>query len=330
MSGATYDTAALRQILMSNRVRWLWLLICLMLLFACFGAWNPAAILSAYNVSNIIGDASTLLIVAVGVTFVVATAGIDLSLGAVLIFCQIVAAKTMILLGGEGWTATGIGVLASIATGMIWGAINGVLVARLRIPPLIATLGTLGTAGGSALLLTDGINIRSGIPDVLTLTIGTGKLFGVLPYIFLVAIAVVLAAAVLLNTTRFGLHVLGVGSNEQALARAGVNVAAVKIRVYVISGGCAGLGAIIDLARFSTTAVGAYSNLSLEAIAAAVIGGTSLFGGIASIVGAVVGVFIPAVLRNGFVIVGLSSFWQQIAVGVILVAAVYIDQQRRR
>jgi ribose transport system permease protein len=298
-------------------------------LFAFFAAWNPTAVLSTYNVRNIIGDASTLLIVAVGVTFVVATAGIDLSLGAVLIFCQVIAAKTMIAVGGSGWDATLAGTAAALLAGIAWGTLNGVMVARLRIPPLIATLGTLGMAGGTALLITNGINVRTGIPDELTLVIGAGRLFNLLPYTSVVAIVVVAAAVFALNYTRFGLHVLGIGSNEVAVERTGVNVASVKIRVYALSGACAGLGAVVDLARFSTTAVGAYSTLSLEAIAAAVIGGTSLFGGVASIIGAVIGVFIPAVLRNGFVILGVSSFWQQIAVGIILVTAVYIDQRRR-
>ncbi|MDW6023327.1 ABC transporter permease [Mesorhizobium sp. BAC0120] len=318
-----------QKIASSRSFRGWWLIACLVLLFATFAVWNPTAVLSSYNIQNIIGDASTLLIVAVGMTFVVATAGIDLSVGSVLIFSQITAAQAMILAGGDGWTSTAIGVIVSVLCGAFWGLINGIMIARLRIPALIATLGTLGMAGGIALLMTNGINIRSGIPDQLTLTIGAGRLFGVLPIVSLISLAVVVVAAFSLSKTRFGLHVMGVGSNATALARTGIDVPAVQIRVYVISGACAGLGAVIDLARFSTTTIGAYSTLSLEAIAAVVIGGTSLFGGIASIVGAVIGVFIPAVLRNGFVIAGVPSFWQQIAVGAILVLAVYLDQRRR-
>lgn len=313
----------------SRSFRGWWLIACLLVLFAVFAIWNPTAVLSSYNIQNIVGDASTLLIVAVGMTFVIATAGIDLSVGSVLIFSQIAAAQAMILVGGDGWTATAVGTLVSILSGSLWGLVNGVMIARFRIPALIATLGTLGMAGGIALLMTNGINIRTGIPDQLTLTIGTGRVFGFLPIVSVVALLVVIFAAFVLNKTRFGLHVLGVGSNAVALTRTGIDVPAVQIKVYVIAGACAGLGAIVDLARFSTTTIGAYSTLSLEAIAAVVIGGTSLFGGIASIVGAVIGVFIPAVLRNGFVIVGVPSFWQQIAVGAILVVAVYLDQRRR-
>lgn len=313
----------------SRAFRGWWLIACLVLLFAVFAAWNPTAVLSSYNVQNIIGDASTLLIVAVGMTFVIATAGIDLSVGSVLIFSQIAAAQAMIYAGGDGWTATIVGAVVSVVCGALWGLVNGVMISRFKIPALIATLGTLGMAGGIALLMTNGINIRSGIPDQLTLTIGAGRVFGLFPIVSLVSLIVVVIAAFTLSKTRFGLHVMGVGSNATALARTGIDVASVQTKVYVISGACAGLGAVVDLARFSTTTIGAYSTLSLEAIAAVVIGGTSLFGGIASIVGAVIGVFIPAVLRNGFVIVGVPSFWQQIAVGAILVVAVYLDQRRR-
>jgi len=313
----------------SRNFRGWWLIACLVTLFAVFAIWNPTAVLSSYNIQNIIGDASTLLIIAVGMTFVIATAGIDLSVGSILIFSQIAAAQAMIFAGGDGWTAVAVGTVVAVLCGAFWGYLNGVMVARFRIPALIATLGTLGVAGGVALLMTNGINIRTGIPDQLTLTIGAGRAFGVIPIVSIIALAVVLVAGFTFSRTRFGLYVMGVGSNSTALARTGIDVAAVQIRVYVISGACAGLGAIVDLARFSTTTIGAYSTLSLEAIAAVVIGGTSLFGGIASIAGAVVGVFIPAVLRNGFVIIGLPSFWQQIAVGVILVVAVYLDQRRR-
>ncbi len=321
--GRSEDTAS------SRGFRGWWLIACLVLLFVVFAVWNPTAVLSSYNIQNIIGDASTLFIVAVGMTFVIATGGIDLSVGSVLIFSQVAAAQAMILVGGDGWTATLIGTLVGVLCGGGWGLVNGIMVAHFRIPALIATLGTLGMAGGIALLMTNGINIRAGIPDQLTLTIGTGRVFGFLPIVSIVALVVVVIAAFIFSKTRFGLHVLGVGSNATALTRTGVDVTTVQVKVYVISGACAGLGAVIDLARFSTTTIGAYSTLSLEAIAAVVIGGTSLFGGVASIIGAVIGVFIPAVLRNGFVIVGVPSFWQQVAVGAILVVAVYLDQKRR-
>ena len=325
-------TAALATVFRSKskRLNGILLAAVLLILITVFAALNPHAVLTSYNFRNVIGDAATLLIVAVGMTFVVATAGIDLSVGSVLVFAQVAAAKAMTLLGGQGWTAALCGTAIGILAGAAWGYVNGFMVSRLRIPPLIATLGTLGMAGGAALLITNGINIRSGIPDELTLGFGSGAIGGIVPYVAVVAFLVVVAASSVLGETRFGLHVLGIGSNFAAVERTGIDVRRIQRSVYVISGACAGLGAVVDLARFGTTTVGAHATTSLEAIAAVVIGGTSLFGGVASIVGAMIGVFIPAVLRNGFVIIGIPSFWQQIAVGMILVAAVYLDQLRRR
>lgn len=314
----------------SKRLNGLMLAAVLLGLIAIFATLNPRAVMTSYNVRNIVGDAATLLIIAVGMTFVVATAGIDLSVGSVLVFSQVAGAKTMVLLGGHGIGASICGAAVGVLAGAAWGYVNGLMVSRLRIPPLIATLGTLGMAGGAALLITDGINIRSGIPDELTLGLGSGVILGIVPYVAVVAFVVVVVASLVLSETRFGLHVLGVGSNFAAMQRTGIDVRRIQRTVYLISGACAGLGAIVDLARFGTTTVGAHSTTSLEAIAAVVIGGTSLFGGVASIIGAMIGVFIPAVLRNGFVIVGIPSFWQQITVGMILVGAVYLDQLRRR
>jgi ribose transport system permease protein len=313
----------------SKRLNGVWLGGVLFVLIAVFSVLNPHAVLSAYNLRNIVSDASTLLIIAIGMTFVIATGGIDLSVGSILIFAQVVAAKAMLVLGGQGLLVSLVGTLVAIVAGGAWGLVNGAMVAKLRIPPLIATLGTLGVAGGSALLITNGVNIAVGIPDELTLGLGSSSIAGVIPDVAAVALAVVILAWITLSQTRFGMHVLGVGSNSAALQRAGIDVSRVRLLVYTLSGACSGLGAIVDLARFSTTTVGGHTTTSLEAIAAVVIGGTSLFGGVASIVGAVIGVFIPAVLRDGFVIVGIPSFWQQIAVGIILVCAVYVDQMRR-
>ena len=141
---------------------------------------------------------------------------------------------------------------------------------------------------------------------------------------------VALIGAWLLFTTRFGRYTYAIGSNEDAARRAGINVDRHLIKVYAMSGFLAGLAGFLSLARFGTTNIGGETTLNLQAITAVVLGGTSLFGGIGTIVGTVIGVFIPAVLQNGFVIVGVQPFWQSVAVGAFLVAAVYIDQLRRR
>jgi ribose transport system permease protein len=267
-------------------------------------------------------------VVAVGMTFVIITSGIDLSVGSVLVFSGVIAAKVMEAIGGESLGVILLGLFACLLSGLAWGTLNGVLISKGRIPPLIVTLGTLGMALGAAQLITGGVNLRT-VPINLTLSFGIGQLFSI-PYIVLVAAAVALIGAWLLFTTRFGRYTYAVGSNEDAARRAGINVDRHLIKVYAMSGFLAGLAGFLSLARFATTNIGGETNLNLQAITAVVLGGTSLFGGIGTIVGTVIGVFIPSVLQNGFVILGVQPFWQSVAVGAFLVAAVYVDQLRRR
>jgi ribose transport system permease protein len=305
-----------------------WTFLILLGIVVGFAALRFEQFATVFNFRNIAADASGLLILAVGMTFVIITAGIDLSVGSVLVFSGVIAGKVMLALGGEGWGAIGAGLVAGLAAGLAWGVVNGVLVTKARVPPLIVTLGTLGMALGSALLITGGIDVR-GIPLQLTTTVGIGQLAGV-PYVVLIAAAVTAAGAILLSMTRFGRYTYAIGSNAEAARRAGINVDRHLIKVYALSGLLAGLAGMVSLARFATTTIGGHSTDNLAAIAAVVLGGTSLFGGIGTVLGTVVGVFIPAVLQNGFVILGVQPFWQQVAVGAVLIVAVYIDQLKRR
>jgi ribose transport system permease protein len=166
------------------------------------------------------------------------------------------------------------------------------------------------------------------VPFKLIDTVGSGRLFG-FPYLVLIAVVVALIFGIILSQTRFGRYTYAVGSNAEGVRRSGVNVDRHLIKVYALGGTLAGLAGFMSLARFGTTSIGGHSTDNLDAIAAIVIGGTSLFGGVGTILGTVVGVFIPTVLRNGFVIVGVQPFWQQVAVGAVLIAAVYFDQLRR-
>jgi ribose transport system permease protein len=261
-------------------------------------------------------------------TFVIITAGIDLSVGSVLVFSGVIAAKVMLAIGGESWGAIAAGLLAGLVAGTAWGVVNGLLVSKARVPPLIVTLGTLGMALGAALLITGGIDVR-GVPLRLTTTIGIGQLAGV-PYVVIIAAVVTAIGAITLGMTRFGRYTYAIGSNAEAARRAGINVDRHLIKVYGLSGFLAGMAGMVSLARFATTTIGGHSTDNLAAIAAVVLGGTSLFGGIGTVLGTLVGVFIPAVLQNGFVILGVQPFWQQVAVGAILIVAVYIDQLKRR
>ncbi|MEV8026235.1 ABC transporter permease [Microbacterium sp. NPDC080220] len=293
-----------------------------------FSVLEPATFAQWSNFRLIIQNASILAVLAVGMTYVIITAGIDLSIGSVLVFSGVVAAMVMRTMGGDGWGTAIVGILVAIASGLFWGIFNGFLIAKAKIPPLIVTLGTLGITLGLAQILTGGVDVRS-VPSVLTTTIGYGNVFGTIPTISVIALVVILIGGIALRYSRFGLYTLAVGSSEIAARRVGVKVDAQLIKIYALSGGLAGVAGILSLAQFSTTAIAGQSQTNLNVIAAVVIGGTSLFGGIGTIAGTVVGLFIPAVLQNGFVITGVQPFWQQVAVGAVLITAVYVDQVRR-
>jgi ribose transport system permease protein len=297
-------------------------------LIAVFTAINSTDFLDVANIRNIATDASVLLIMATGMTYVIVTAGIDLSVGSVLVFSGVVAAKLMNSVGGNGTGVLVLGVVTAVVAGLAWGAINGFLVAKANIPAFIVTLGTFGIALGAALLITGGVDERD-VPTKLITGIGTGRLFGQIPWLVVVAAVVCLVLGIVLALTRFGRYTYAVGSSAEGVRRAGVSVDAHLIKVYALMGALAGLAGYLNLARFGTTTVSGHATDNLNVIAAVVIGGTSLFGGIGTILGTVFGVFIPAVLQNGFIIVGVQPFWQQVAVGIVLIVAVYLDQLRR-
>jgi ribose transport system permease protein len=307
-----------------------WIFLVLVVIIAVFSAFDFDSFASVFNLRNITIDASSLLIIAVGMTFVIITAGIDLSVGSVLVFSQVVASLLMREMGAEGMDVILAGLVSGLLAGAAWGLFNGLLIAKTRIPALIVTLGTLGMAQGAALLLSGGINVRGAVPAELVTTVGIGRLFGQIPYLVLIAAAVTIVGGVLLHLTQFGRYTYAIGSNAEASRRAGINVPRHLIKVYVLSGLLAGLAGFVLLARFTTTTIEGHGTANLQAIAAVVIGGTSLFGGRGAIFGTVVGVFIPAILRNGFIILGIRPFWQQVAVGAVLILAVYFDQVKRR
>ena len=297
-------------------------------LIVIFSVLEPENFTSVNNARNIATDAAVLLVIATGMTYVIITAGIDLSVGSVLVFSGVIAAKLMNQVGGDNWGVILIGLAAALASGLAWGLVNGFLVAKAKIPAFIVTLGTFGMALGLALVISGGVDERS-VPFKLISTIGIGRLFSQIPYLVIISLAVALVFGVILAQTRFGRYTYAIGSNEEAVRRAGVNVDRHLIKVYALAGTLAGLAGFMSLARFGTTTIGGHATDNLDAIAGVVIGGTSLFGGIGTILGTVFGVFIPAVLENGFVIVGVEAFWQQVAVGAVLIIAVYLDQLRR-
>jgi ribose transport system permease protein len=304
-----------------------WILGVLLVIVAFFSIAAGGKFLSTSNFSLISQNVAVWAVLGVGMTFVIITSGIDLSIGSVLVFSSVVAAKVMESVGGNGWGTAFIGILAALISGLAWGSINGFLVAKAKIPPLIVTLGTLSVALGLAQVITGGIDVRS-VPTSMTDFNTFIKILGI-PSLPFVALVVLIIGGVVLHKTRFGRYTYAVGSNEEAARRVGVRVDRQLIRIYALSGLLAGFAATMSLAQFGTTTIAGQSLTNLNVIAAVVIGGTSIFGGEGSIFGTIVGLFIPAVLQAGFVIIGVQPFWQGVAVGTVLVAAVYVDQSRR-
>jgi ribose transport system permease protein len=305
------------------------ILLVLVLIYLIFTALAPDTFPGWVNMRQVIQNVSILAILGIAMTYIIITSGIDLSVGSVLVFSGVIAAKAMVAIGGDGWGTAVVGIVLSILSGIAWGILNGLLIAKAKVPPLIVTLGSLGAALGLAQVITGGIDIRQ-VPAVLADTIGYGNVpFTTIPIISVIALVFLIIFGVILHKTRFGLYTYAIGSNEESARRVGVKVDRHLIMIYGLSGALAGVAGILSLAQYSTTAIAGQSNTNLNVIAAVVIGGTSLFGGLGTIFGTVVGLFIPAILQNGFVITGVQPFWQQVAVGAVLVAAVYIDQRRR-
>lgn len=320
----------------------------LIVIIIVFAIREGSSFFNARNFNDIIIDSSQLVVLSVGMTFVIITAGIDLSVGSVLILSSVVAAKSMIALSGtpqdiarfEFPTQTigiPLGLAAGVATGLICGIVNGLLITRLKMPSFIVTLGMLGIALGLGQLLSGGTSVPN-VPPAVQTEIGLRELFGfdvaghhvrITPPV-VIAYGIACIAAIMLNRTRFGRYTYAIGSNAAASRRAGINVDVHLIKVYALSGLLAGVAGAMDLMRFGTASVGSHQSDNLAAISATVIGGTSLFGGIGTIGGTVVGAFIPTVLRNGLVISRVQPFWQNVAIGMVLILAVYLDQRRRR
>jgi ribose transport system permease protein len=312
----------------------------LIALLAMFTVWAPSGtFLTGDNLSNIALDASQLLILSSGIALLIIAGGLDLSVGAVVVFSSIVSGKVMLSMAGpieesvsksasELLPAMLAGLATAVVCGCAWGALNAFIIVRLRVPSIIATLATLSVATGLAQVISKGVNVSS-LPIQLQENFGGAKLFGAVPWPVVVALVIVAVLWVVLACTRAGLRTYAIGSNADAAARAGVPVGRHMLGLYTLVGLLAGVVAFIDLSRFGTASLSGHTQDALNAIAAVVIGGVSLFGGRGRMSGVLIGVFIPAVLANGFVVVRVDPFWQNVAVGAVLVLAVYIDQLRR-
>lgn len=302
----------------------------LVALIVVFSVITPSgSFLSTFNGQAILSEAPVLLLLAAAATLVIISGGLDLSLGSVLTFSAVTGLLTMKAVGvDQGWFAIAVGTAVGVTSGAAWGFVNGVLIAYVRLSPFVVTLASFGAALGAARLVANGQAPNTGPPELQS-TVGFATVAGI-PVGFLIAGGVVLVLGVMLAQTRFGENVYIIGSNEEAARRGGIRVRRDQLVLYMMSGSLAGLAGIVDVARFDTASITTgHTTELIAAIAAVIIGGASLTGGVGTMAGTVVGVFIPTVLNNGLVIMAVQRFWQDVAIGVILVAAVAFDKWRR-
>jgi ribose transport system permease protein len=286
-------------------------------------------IFSSYNWQSVAIFAVAPLLLAVGQTFVIISGGIDLSTGFIMGLAAVVAAHLTNIAGlyMPLPLAMLVGILCAVIAAGVPGVVNGLLISRLKIPPFIGTLGMFGVARGAAFLLAGGTTVP--VSNSWFAVLGNGRFYGI-PYIVMVAVIFVLLMHYLLSQTRFGQHNYAIGANVQAASRAGISIRDHILRLYILSAVCAGLGGALYAARFTAGAAQAGEPLLLDSVAAVVIGGASLFGGSGSIVGTVAGALVIAVIQYGLVFLDVEPFWQFIAVGVVIIISVLIDQAQRR
>ena len=277
--------------------------------------------LTVSNLLNVLEQTSINAVIAVGMTFVILSGGIDLSVGSILALAGILLAMAL----QNGWSALPATFLG-LAVGGACGLLNGLLVTRGRLPPFIATLGMMSVARGAALLLTEGRPVSGFEADFRSLA--TGRVL-LVPAAVLVAALVYAVTHVVLRRTVFGRCVYAIGGNEEAARFSGVSVRFYKTMVYVVSGLASAIAAALLTARLNSAQPIAGVMYELDAIAAVVIGGTSLRGGFGGVGGTLVGALIMGVLRNGLNLLGISSFLQQVVIGLVIVGAVLLDAALR-
>ena len=290
-------------------------LLCLVLAFA------TPAFLTGANLLNVGIQASTIAILAFGETFAIVAAGIDLSVGAVAAFSSMVVAYTGASLGMPAWLTVIVGVLA----GAFFGALSGIANAFLKLPSFIATLATMSIARGLTLVISDGRPIStSGLVNFFGSTV-----LGIpVPIVTMIIMGVI--AAVILNFTSIGCSIYAVGGNMEASRLSGIHVHKTQIIVFVLSGIFAAVAGLVIAGRLHSVQPQAASGYEMDAIASTVIGGASLSGGKGKISGTFVGAILLAVIRNGLNILNVSSFWQQVVIGLVIAIAVSIDTLRRK
>jgi len=278
--------------------------------------------LTATNLSSVVRQTVVINIMALGMTIIIISGGIDLSVGSILGLGGLVG--TMAMERGAPILA---GVAIGIFAGLVCGWLNGFLITRLKIAPFIVTLGTLGIYRGAALIISNGLPVHKIPPGFSVL--GEGSIAGI-PYVLILLIVCALAVHVVLEHTRLGRYAFAIGSSPAAAVYAGIPVAFHITAVYAIGGMLTGLAGMIEASRLMTGQPTAGQGYELQAIAAVVIGGGSLHGGEGSVVGTLVGAFIMGLLSNGSDLLGISNYVQQVVIGAVIILAVAVDELRKR
>ena len=303
----------------------------LIVLMVIFSVLKPDAFFTTDNIIGILQSTTVIGVLAIASTFIIITSGIDLSVGVLMTFCAVMAGVFMVNLGLPMW----IGVPGAILVGALCGTVSGLAITKLRVPPFIATLGMMMLLKGASLIITktrpiyfndvegfDAISLGSALSDLFPgLPIPNGVLI-----MFLVAVL----CAVILNKTALGRYTFALGSNEEAVRLSGVNVDRWKVIIYAFSGGICGIAGLLIASRLNSAQPALGQGYELDAIAAVVIGGTSLSGGVGTILGTIIGAFIMSVLINGLRIMSVAQEWQMVLTGVIIILAVYTDNLRRK
>lgn len=332
--GAAAGPSASRSLLVRLAEMRAWLFLVFLLVF--FEIWARSAydvsfVLNTYNLQSISVFATAPLLLALGQTFVIISAGIDLSLGFVMGLASVIAAHmanyAALQLGLPPGAAMMFGILCGVGITLIPGLVNGGLIAYLRVPPFIGTLGMFGVARGSAYLFAGGMTVS--VNNDWYSMIGNGRVWGIPVLVILTAIACIIMHYIL-SQTRFGQHVYAMGASQVAARRAGINIKKLTMGIYLLSAIMAGVAGTLYTGRFSAGAAQAGEPLLLDSIAAVVIGGASLFGGSGTIWGTVAGALVIAVIQYGLVFINVEPFWQFIAVGTVIIISVLVDQTQRR
>jgi ribose transport system permease protein len=309
---------------------WLFLIVLLIgfELWAQF-SFGATFIFNTYNIRSILIAATAPLMLAIGQTFVIISGGIDLSVGFTMGFAAVIAAHTVNVLTPQIGTlpALAVALVAAIGGSFIPGLVNGWLIARLRVPPFIGTLGMYGVARGVAFLIAGGTTVP--ISNEALNFMGNGTLLGV-PMVVVLTALTLLVLHYVLSESRFGQYTYALGGSRAAAVRAGINVRRLTIWLYILSAVCAGIAGVLYTGRFSAGAAQAGEPLLLDSIAGVVIGGASLFGGSGTVLGTLIGALIIAVIQYGLVFINVEPFWQFVAVGVVIIISVLVDQAQRK